>query len=110
MVDIATRVRRDGSGREIPRYIIRTDLGEVDFGLSSTICGTQADLSITLLPYDLAYFMAMDPDFTWPEGVREDADGHPVMTVEGLMKTTAFALSLISVNRRKALRLTEIKP
>ena len=93
VVDIATRVRRDGSGREIPRYIIRTALGEVDFGLSSAISGTQGDLSVKLLPYDLGYFMAMDPGFTWPEGVRVDDDGHPVMAVKGLMKTTEFALS-----------------
>jgi lysine 2,3-aminomutase len=93
VVDIATRVRRDGSGREIPRYIIRTALGEVDFGLSSAISGAQGDLSVKLLPYDLGYFMAMDPGFTWPEGVREDDDGHPVMAVKGLMKTTEFALS-----------------
>jgi L-lysine 2,3-aminomutase len=31
VVDIATRVRRDGSGREIPAYIIQTDTGEIDF-------------------------------------------------------------------------------
>jgi lysine 2,3-aminomutase len=93
VVDIATRVRRDGSGREIPRYIISTALGEVDFGLSSTMTGTQGDLSVKLLPYDLAYFMAMDPGFSWPEWVREDSDGHPVTTVAGLLKTTEFALS-----------------
>jgi lysine 2,3-aminomutase len=39
VVDIATRVRREGSGREVPSYIIRTVLGEVDFGLSSTFVG-----------------------------------------------------------------------
>ena len=56
VVDIATRVRREGSGREVPRYIVRTVLGEVDFGLSSTIIGEGEQLSIKLLPYDLAYF------------------------------------------------------
>ncbi|MEE4242224.1 MAG: radical SAM protein, partial [Desulfopila sp.] len=54
VVDIATRVRRDGSGREVPRYIIRSILGEVDFGLSSTILGKENTLSVKLLPYDLA--------------------------------------------------------
>ena len=93
VVDIATRVRRDGSGREIPRYIIRTILGEVDYGLSSTISGTQGDLSVKLLSYDLDYFKAMKPDFVWPEGAREDRDGQPVVAVKGLVKTTDFALS-----------------
>jgi hypothetical protein len=93
VVDIATRVRREGSGREVPRYIIRTVLGEVDFGLSSTILGRDGDLSVKLLPYDLSYFTAMQPDFTWPADVSEDVDGKPVVPVAGLLKTTDFALS-----------------
>ncbi|TKB24426.1 radical SAM protein [Desulfopila sp. IMCC35006] len=93
VVDIATRVRRDGSGREIPRYIIRTVVGEVDFGLSSIITGTAEDLSVQLLPYDISYFKGLSVDFTWPEGVSEDEDGSPIVPVEGLLKTTDFVLS-----------------
>ena len=93
VVDIATRVRRDGSGREIPRYIIRTVLGEVDFGLSSTIVGEGKNLSVKLLPYELPYFKALSPSFTWPDGVKEDIDGKPIVSVVGLLKTTDFALS-----------------
>ncbi len=93
VVDIATRVRREGSGREIPRYIIRTVVGEVDFGLSSIIIGTAEQLSVKLLPYDISYFKGMSVDFTWPEGVREDTDGKPILPVTGLLKTTDFALS-----------------
>ena len=93
VVNVATRVRRDGSGREIPRYTIRTALGEVDYGLSSTIMADDNTLSLKLLPYDLAYFKAMDADFSWPEGAYEDGDGHPVVALTGLVKTTAFALS-----------------
>ena len=93
VIDIATQVRREGSGREVPRYIIRTVLGEVDFGLSSTFLGQDGDLSVKLLPYDRAYFTAMQPDFTWPAGIEEDADGRPVVPVAGLLKLTDFALS-----------------
>ena len=93
VVDIATRVRREGSGREVPRYIIRTVVGEVDFGLSSTISGTGGDLSVKLLPYDISYFKGLSVDFTWPEKVREADDGKPIVPVTGLMKTTDFALS-----------------
>jgi lysine 2,3-aminomutase len=93
VVDIATRVRRDGSGREVPRYIIRTVVGEVDFGLSSTIRGTGEKLSVKLLPYDIAYFKGLSADFEWPEDIREDDDGKPVVPVTGLLKTTDFALS-----------------
>ena len=93
VVDIATKVRRDGSGREVPRYIIRTVLGEADFGLSATFSGNEDALSVTLLPYTLSYFTDLDADFTWPQGVGADADGHPVVPVAGLVKTTDFALS-----------------
>ncbi|MBI9082781.1 MAG: radical SAM protein [Desulfobacterales bacterium] len=93
VIDIATRVRREGSGREVPRYIIGTCLGEVDFGLSSTIVGDKETLSVRLLPYDLDYFRALDPDFSWPEQVTADDAGKPVVPVTGLRKTTGFALS-----------------
>jgi len=93
VVDIATQVRREGSGREIPRYIIRTALGEVDFGLSSTITGEDEKLSVKLLPYELSYFKAISPDFIWPDDITEDVDGKPIVPVAGLMKTTDFALS-----------------
>ncbi len=92
VVDIATRVRRDGSGREIPRYILRTIVGEVDFGLSSMISGSGTELSLKLLPYDLSYFKGMSADFVWPEGVVEE-EGKPVVSLTGLKKTTTFALS-----------------
>ena len=86
-------VRREGSGREVPRYIIRTVLGEVDFGLSSAIAGEGENLTVKLLPYALSYFKALSPDFTWPDDITEDGDGKPIVPVAGLLKTTAFALS-----------------
>jgi len=93
VIDIATRVRREGSGREVPRYIIRTALGEVDFGLSSTIVGEGENLSVKLLPYERSYFQALSPEFTWPHDIKEDVDGKPIVPVAGLLKTTDFALS-----------------
>ena len=92
VIDIATQVRREGSGREVPRYIIRTVLGEVDFGLSSAFFDEGRRPAVKLLPYDLSYFQAMSPGFTWPDGVREDDDGKPIVPVDGLEKTTPFAL------------------
>jgi hypothetical protein len=68
-------------------------LGEVDFGLSSTIVGEGENLSIKLLPYELSYFKAISPDFTWPDDIKEDVDGKPIVPVTGLVKTTDFALS-----------------
>jgi L-lysine 2,3-aminomutase len=93
VVDIAIRVRREGSGREIPRYVIVTGLGEVDFGLASSFTGVGENLSVKLAPYDLAYYTGMDPAFTWPANVTIADDGKPVVPVTGHKKTTTFALS-----------------
>ncbi len=92
VIDIATRVRRDGSGREVPRYIVRTICGEADFGLCATISGKGTDLTVKLLPYSLDYYRGLSADFKWPEGVSEAADGCPEMKITGLLKVTDFAL------------------
>ncbi len=86
IIDIATRVRREGSGREIPAYIIKTDIGEVDFGLSTRFTPDQETVTTELLPYTLDYFRAMDPEFTWPATVCCNDNGMPVITVS-MVKT-----------------------
>jgi hypothetical protein len=90
VIDIASRVRKDGSGRELPRYIILTELGEVDFGLTSKLSGKNENMSIKLLPYDLDYFKGMNPEFEWPSHVKTDPDGHPMVPISGLMNTGDF--------------------
>ncbi|MBN2122768.1 MAG: radical SAM protein [Deltaproteobacteria bacterium] len=94
VVDIGTRVRRNGSGREIPRYIHVTELGEVDFGLTSRLLREDGSLRLKLLPYDLDYFRGMDPDFAWPEGVTTDDRGRPIVPVSGLRDTTGFMVGI----------------
>ena len=93
VIDIATRVRRDGSGREIPRYVILTELGDVDFGLTSKISVDNGQMRLTLLPYTLDYYKSMDPGFALPEHVTTDDDGHPVVPVSGLINTTDFFMT-----------------
>lgn len=93
VVDIATKVRREGSGREIPRYIIQTELGEVDFGLTSTMTGQGSNLQVKLAPYDISYYRSLAPDFNWPKSATIEEDGHPVVPITGLLKTTAHPLS-----------------
>ncbi len=93
VIDIATQVRRDGSGREIPRYVVLTELGDVDFGLTSKISGKNKNMTISLLPYDIDYFKAMDPAFTWPDRVSTDDDGHPVVPVSGLTNSADFFMT-----------------
>jgi L-lysine 2,3-aminomutase len=78
VIDIATAVRRHGSGREVPRYILRTLLGDVDFGFAPRIfdLDDEGTVGVRLLQQDLAFFQAIDPAFQWPEGVaRAPIDG-----------------------------------
>ncbi len=93
VIDIASTVRREGSGREVPRYIISTILGEVDFGLNSSFVGTGKKMLVKLQPYTLSYFKAMQPDFHWPADIETDADGKPMVPVLGLKKSSDFALA-----------------
>jgi KamA family protein len=90
VIDIATRVRRDGSGREIPRYILQTPLGDVDFGLTSRMMRQDGKITLRLSPYDMAYYRAMDPGFDWPQGVQVDSDGRPIVEIEGLKDSAGF--------------------
>jgi len=93
VIDIASRVRREGSGREVPRYIISTALGEVDFGLNAAFSRSGDQLAVKLQPYTRAYFRAIQPDFNWPDNIEIAADGKPVIPVLGLQKATDFALA-----------------
>jgi len=93
VLDIATKVRRDGSGREIPAYILATDLGEVDFGLSSRLADRGGLLWAKLLPYDLACFQAMDSAYAWPKDVEVEEDGRPIVPVPGLVSGTGFMVT-----------------
>jgi len=86
VVDLASHLRRAGSGRELPRFVIRTVLGEVDFGLTAELAGADDDrwARVKLLAYTLEDFKALQPDFSCPEGVEVDDEGHPIVAVPGL--------------------------
>lgn len=92
VIDIATRVRREGSGREIPRYIIPTELGEADFGMTSKLIRGNGKLRVRLASYDLAYYQAMELEFAWPGGVETDTDGKPIIAVSGLQSSSDFLI------------------
>jgi L-lysine 2,3-aminomutase len=85
VIDIATKIRRDGSGREIPRYVILTQLGEVDFGLTSRFVMKNDQVFVKLLPYNLAYYRGMHPEFNWPDSVQTDDDSRPVVRLDGVI-------------------------
>jgi lysine 2,3-aminomutase len=92
IIDIAARIRREGSGREIPRYIIHTPLGDADYGLTSSLINNNGQLSVKLTCYDKAYFKNMDPGFFWPENVVEDKNGKPIIPLAGLTQSTDFPI------------------
>jgi len=92
VVDIATKVRREGSGREIPRYVISTCLGEADYGLTSSFIHDNGQLKIKLGCYDLAYYKSLDKAFVLPEGITTE-DGSPVVPIQGVIKANPFPVS-----------------
>jgi len=93
VIDIASRFRKDGSGRGIPRYIILTELGEVDFGLTCKMFSENGGVSVKLMPYGLGYFKGMEPEFSWPSTVRLDMDDKPIVHISGLINTADFYIS-----------------
>jgi hypothetical protein len=68
--------------------VVRTDFGEVDFGLTAEVVGADAEgwARLKLLPF------TVDPE-SWGtvpgapsvEGVEVGSDGHPVVSVPGLV-------------------------
>ncbi len=86
VIDIASAVRREGSGREVPRYLLRTRLGEVDFSITPRIFSLDEDgqVWVTLRPHDLGFYRGIDPDFEWPDEVQVDEQGHPRVPVGGV--------------------------
>jgi len=87
VINIATNLRRHQSGREVPLYVLRTPVGEVDFNLTGLISASGENwVELRLLPYSLEYFRTIDLGFELPEGVTEkgSAEAPLVARVEGL--------------------------
>jgi L-lysine 2,3-aminomutase len=87
VIDLASHLREFGSGRELPGYILRTSLGEVDFGLSCDVLQTleSGDTPVRLRTHALDEYRAMDPAFEPPPGAVFGDDGHPVASIRGVM-------------------------
>jgi hypothetical protein len=82
-------VRKYGSGREIPRYFLRTDLGNVNFGIDTEFFKKDNEIYAKLLPYSVDFFKEIDNSFLW-ENVK---DNHPVVKVRGLKFQDNFMLN-----------------
>jgi KamA family protein len=87
IVDISSHLRRTASGRELPRFVVRTELGEVDLGLTAEVLSTNKNgrTLLRLLAFDLEYYRSLQRDFTPPKGTKFDTDGHPIVAVCGLV-------------------------
>ncbi len=91
LIDIASAVRRYGSGREIPKFMLATGLGEADYGLTSKVLPDSEGIMIRLECYDLAYFTGLDPDFPVPAHAVFDK-GYPVISIQGVTHPGSFSL------------------
>jgi L-lysine 2,3-aminomutase len=85
-VDIAGELRRVGGGRELPRFVIRTGLGECDLGLTAEPVGVDADghARVRLLPYTVTRVGEVEPWGVLPDDSEIDPDGRPIVVVPGL--------------------------
>ena len=91
VLDIATFLRRHGSGREIPRIVLRTFLGVLDFNLTSKFVKKGVGVCLWALPFDKGHFSSMDKGFSWPDGV-EEKDGHPLISFKSMVFSDEFLL------------------
>ncbi|MEX1311880.1 MAG: lysine 2,3-aminomutase, partial [Candidatus Sulfomarinibacteraceae bacterium] len=85
VVEIATELRRHGSGRELPRLVVQTVLGECDFGLTGIPIRRNDDgVAFRMLAVAADEWPRSDPSFELPSAVELDEDDRPVVPVPGL--------------------------
>ncbi|MFT4297674.1 MAG: radical SAM protein [Candidatus Woesearchaeota archaeon] len=88
-LDIASNLRKHGSGREIPRYFLKTDYGDVNFGIDTEFFRKDGKVFAKLLCYTADFFKDIEPDFK-AEGLMDD---HPVIEVKGIVFEDDFMLN-----------------
>ena len=85
IISIASHLRRFGSGREIPRYLVRTGLGEIDYGLPGQVFFNEnGKVYARVLPYNLEYYQALQPDYQLPAEAKRDENGQLMVAVSGV--------------------------
>ncbi|MDA3832494.1 MAG: radical SAM protein [Spirochaetales bacterium] len=92
VIDIASKIRREGSGRAGPRYIIQTPIGEVYYGLTSSFFPEEKRVLMKLESYDLKYYRQLDPEFSLPQDIWENNKGELMMPVPGLVSSIDFRI------------------
>ncbi len=86
VVDLATVLRRHGSGRELPRLVVQTALGECDFGLTGIPLRRAEDgaVAFRLAAEVLDDLRELDPGWVPPAWVEIDDHGRPIVPVAGM--------------------------
>ena len=87
VIDLSSELRRTGSGRELPRYVVQTPLGEVTLGLTAILagCDEEGRARLRLLTCTADENGCIEPWGSLPEGAEIDGEGHPVLVVPGLV-------------------------
>jgi L-lysine 2,3-aminomutase len=84
--DLATELRREGSGRELPRLVVQTALGECDFGLTGVpVPRGDGGVSFRMLAAGPDDWPRADPSFALPPDLEIDARGRPVVPIRGMI-------------------------
>ncbi|MFW6311126.1 MAG: radical SAM protein [Nanoarchaeota archaeon] len=86
--DISSNLRKNGSGREIPRYYIKTKLGAVIFGIGTEFFRRDNKIYAKLLSYTIDDLKQIDKDFTW-EDIKEN---NPVVEIKNIKFDDDFLL------------------
>lgn len=87
IIDLATELRRSCSGRQLPHFVVRTDFGEVDFGVTGVLVGTDDEgwARMKLLAYAVDENGEIAPGRAAGRDLELDTDGHPIVSVPGLI-------------------------
>ena len=90
VIDIASHVRLNGSGREIPAYILRTAVGDIDYGLSTEFVKTDEDdrAVLKLLSCHLSDLLKLDENYKLPDEAKVNEDGTISLPIDGVHQTT----------------------
>ncbi len=83
IIDMASVLRKECTGREIPLYVIQTPLGEVDFNLTSRLMQNGSTVYACLDSYGQSYIRAMG-DGPWIKKIKQE-DKKILVPVKGLV-------------------------
>jgi L-lysine 2,3-aminomutase len=86
VVEITSELRRVGGGRELPRFVIKTALGEGDLGTTADLVENDGNggALVRLLHSTVNRDRKVEPWGELPAGSKIDPDGHPIVGVPGL--------------------------